>query len=392
VAEGEFAVVPANPTIPAGYTAFEGWTVGGILVNVASYAITVDTTFVAVFTPEQQTGFTATFNANGGQFASGSVTSLVVDTGEYVAAPVVTRANHIFAGWLAQGTTFVPNANGEFEFTFAQNITFVAQWTFTGGSGGNGGNGGNGDGGGGNGPTVPQGAAGLPQPGPGAVQQAAGFNTAMFGRFIFGFEDGTVRPNASVTRAEAAMIIFRLVEDPAKYDAVGAFFSDVAGGSWYAQAVNYLASIGVLEGYPDGTFRPNATITRAELAAVVTRFSGDNFTAGNIFTDVANHWAISYIDTAFNNGWIVGYPDGSFRPDAAMTRAEMVAMTSRVIDRAVTPGEINFALAGQQLFGDLTQSHWAFYEIMDASIDHEVTFLPAGDLEWSWFALPVFGQ
>jgi len=207
--------------------------------------------------------------------------------------------------------------------------------------------------------------------------------------YILGFTDGTVRPNQSMTRAEAAMIIFRLLEDTNKYVPAWPRFSDVGPLSWYSQAVNYLAQVGILRGYPDGAFRPHATITRAEFSAIMTRFFETQNIQAHSFTDVSDtHWAVHYINVAYSRDWVRGFGDGTFRPDHDITRAEAITIINRALGRVPNPETIRNSLDGHTVFTDLSSSHWAFYEIMEASVSHEFVIDTDGNEVWTWFELP----
>jgi len=250
-----------------------------------------------------------------------------------------------------------------------------------GGDGNGGGSGGGGSGGGGSGGSGS--GAGL-----GFVRSTPGLHP----KYILGFEDRTVRPDQTVTRAEAAMMLFSIIEDPEKYNTTGGRFNDVVPGSWYEQAVNHLTAIGIFVGYPDGTFMPNAMINRAEIAAITFRFFGTSIAplveATTGFDDVdTQHWAANYINTARSNNWVVGYPDGTFRPNNETTRAEKITILNRALNKNVSPSEIQAALNGRQIFSDLTPQHWAFYQIMAASISHEYTISPENIIQWTWFEL-----
>ena len=189
--------------------------------------------------------------------------------------------------------------------------------------------------------------------------------------YIKGYEDGTVRPDNNITRAEVAVIFFRLLKGTDKNALIGGRFGDVNNREWYAQAVNYLASIGVLNGYEDGNFRPGQPITRAELVAIVSRFD-ELETTGNVsFTDVAGHWAERYITSAAAKGWISGFGNGAFEPDAKTTRAQTITVINNVLNRKIHKRDIPAYLYNE--FSDLSSSHWAFEAIIEASIDHEYT-------------------
>jgi len=190
--------------------------------------------------------------------------------------------------------------------------------------------------------------------------------------YIMGFPDGSVMPDIAITRAEVALIFFRLLDDANKFaDVPTDKFSDVDNVSGYSQAVHYLTYVGILVGYPDGTFRPDAPITRAEFAAIVVRFFGasNQDVATNNFMDVAcDHWAIYCINVAFNQGWVQGYPNGTFNLDNNITRAEVVTLLNRALDRTPNPVYIRGSLAGTIVYTDISSTHWAFYDIMEASM------------------------
>ena len=207
--------------------------------------------------------------------------------------------------------------------------------------------------------------------------------------YITGFPDGSFRPGQSITRAEVAMILFRLVADDAKDAPQTNRFADITTGSWYAQAINYLAGQDILTGYPDGSFRPNTVISRAELTAVMSRFFELRAASGNAFSDIAaNHWALAYINNAYARGWILGYQDGTFRPNHPISRAEAVTLTNRVLERIPNPATIDEHLAETVIFNDVTPAHWAYHQIMEAAIEHDFEFDDAGHEIWKNVVLP----
>jgi hypothetical protein len=190
--------------------------------------------------------------------------------------------------------------------------------------------------------------------------------------YINGYDDGTVRPDGAITRDEVAAIFYRLLKDTAKSDAVSGAFSDVADDAWYTQAVNYLAKIGVLQGYEDGTFQPRRNITRAEFAAIISRFDNDIADSANPFSDVnETDWAFRYIISASAKGWLNGYADGTFLPNESITRAEVVTVINRMLERKVQTSGIPAQFYA--LFTDLTTDYWAFADIIEASVAHEHT-------------------
>ena len=164
---------------------------------------------------------------------------------------------------------------------------------------------------------------------------ALGLNTTDHFAYIIGYSDGTVQPGGQITRAEVATIFFRLLTDDVRqenFTRTNPYF-DVAGTAWYNNAVSTLSAMGIITGYPDGTFRPNAAITRAEFAAIAARFDNDGDKTAAAFSDIANHWAKDEISVAYNNGWVDGYPDGTFGPQRSITRAETMTLVNRVLDR-----------------------------------------------------------
>jgi len=145
-------------------------------------------------------------------------------------------------------------------------------------------------------------------------------------------------------------------------------FPDVHYTVWYAHPINFLAAEGILFGFYDGMFRPNAPITRAELTAVMSRFFA--IASGtHSFNDIHGHWAYMYILSAYNHGWITGY-GGSFRPDDPITRAEAVTIINRALGRTPNPETINYHISNT-VFPDVTRTHWAYYHIIEAAIKHE---------------------
>ena len=153
--------------------------------------------------------------------------------------------------------------------------------------------------------------------------------------YIVGYPDKTVRPQNGITRAEVATIFFRLLTDETRNanSTKSNSYSDVAAGAWYNHAVSTLSAMGIVKGDSDGKFNPNAPITRAEFAAIAARFDDKANTTTADFSDIASHWAKNEISAASNNGWINGYPDGTFRPDNKITRAEAMTLVNRVLKR-----------------------------------------------------------
>ncbi len=188
--------------------------------------------------------------------------------------------------------------------------------------------------------------------------------------YIRGYKDGTIHPNGFITRAEVAMIFWRLTKAPEKNDTAPGAFPDVRDGAWYSQAVNYLAQTGILNGYKDGTFKPNQGITRAEFVTIATRF--DSMLEGivNPFTDVpATHWAYEAIVSALMKGWINGYKSGAFRPNNRLTRAEAVTIVDRMLGRGIERPDVPEEL--YSTWPDLNPEFWAFTAMIEASVSHD---------------------
>lgn len=164
---------------------------------------------------------------------------------------------------------------------------------------------------------------------------ALGLNNTDHFAYIVGYGNGEVQPQNSITRAEVAAIFFRLLEDGIRNENFTHQndFSDVAADAWYCSSVSTLSRMGIIAGYPDGTFRPNAPITRAEFAAIATRFDNNGDKTPVSFTDIIGHWAEGEITVAANHGWVSGYGDNTFRPQNQITRAETMSLVNRVLKR-----------------------------------------------------------
>ena len=201
------------------------------------------------------------------------------------------------------------------------------------------------------------------------------FNTADHFAYVNGYPDGTVKPTGDVTRAEVAAILYRVMDaDCVKtYETTRCSFSDVVRGDWFNTYVATLENAGVIvDTRTNGKFRPNEAITRAELAAMLAQFA-DIKSAANSFNDVsARHWASDEIAVCAKMGWINGYPDGSFRPDATITRAEMMAMINRALDR--TPKSVSDLLSGMKTWSDNANTGaWYYLDVQEATNSHTYT-------------------
>lgn len=192
--------------------------------------------------------------------------------------------------------------------------------------------------------------------------------------YVIGYPDGTVHPNGQITRAEVATIFFRLLRDEVRD---GAFttsnsYSDVAYGKWYNNPISTMSALGIITGYPDGTFKPNKPITRAEFAAIAARFDETQSGKSATFSDVIGHWAAKEIGIAYYNDWIKGYPDGTFKPDQNITRAEAMTMINRVLERKPeSPADL---LTNMNKWTDnMDTSKWYYLDVQEATNSHAYT-------------------
>lgn len=198
-------------------------------------------------------------------------------------------------------------------------------------------------------------------------------NTSDHFAYVQGYPNGTVKPAGNITRAETAAILFRLMDDASRktYYSTKSGFRDVASGSWYNTYVATLNNAGVITDSSNGYFRPNEAITRAELAAMLAKFS-ETTGAANYFNDVsAKYWAANAIAICAKLGWITGYPDGTFRPDKNVTRAELMAMINRATGRA--PKSADAFLPGMKTWIDNTSDKWYYLDVQEATNSHSYT-------------------
>ena len=204
---------------------------------------------------------------------------------------------------------------------------------------------------------------------------ALGLNTTDHFAYIVGYGNGEVRPQNNITRAEVATIFFRLLTDDVRDENLTKTnrYSDVTRADWYNTAVSTLSSMGIITGYPDGTFRPNAAITRAEFAAIAARFDNDGDKTAAKFSDIATHWAKDEISIAYNNGWITGYPDGTFGPQRDITRAETMTLVNRVLNRQ--PETEDDLLPNMTVWTDnANPKAWYYLAVQEATNSHYYEF------------------
>jgi uncharacterized repeat protein (TIGR02543 family) len=335
----DYGTAATAPTAPSrsGYT-FDGW-------DKDFSNVTSDITVMAQYTIKS---YKVTFVDHDGTILKEDD----VNHGSAATAPAApSRSGYTFDGWDKDFS------NVTSDITVTAQYTAVSTGTVTGGGGGGGAS------------TTP---TPTPEPTPDEIDVVdEGPILASFVQehiaYIQGYPDGSVRPDGGVTRAEVAMMIWRLLADAEKNDAIASQFRDVADDAWYAQAVKYLASIGILEGYSDGTFRPNAHITRAEFVTALSRFDMSESAETGKFSDVAGHWASGYISNAAEKGWTEGYPDGTFRPNAEITRAEAATMINGMLERGIDAEDVpDYAPS----YTDIDEGHWGYGAIMEASYTH----------------------
>ena len=203
--------------------------------------------------------------------------------------------------------------------------------------------------------------------------------------YIVGYEDGLVRPNADITRAEVAAIFFRLLKDDVRDSNLTAenAFNDVAFGLWHNKSISTMANVGILKGRTADTFVPNAPITRAEFAAICSRFDRSNVEIKSDFNDISGHWAEKEIRRAASLGWIKGYTDGSFKPDQNITRAEAASMINRMLHRL--PETVEDLLDGMVQWQDNNPSDWYYINMQEATNSHD--FKQKGEIHEHWTKL-----
>ncbi|MEK3872862.1 MULTISPECIES: S-layer homology domain-containing protein [unclassified Paenibacillus] len=200
--------------------------------------------------------------------------------------------------------------------------------------------------------------------------------------YINGYPDGTVKPLNNITREEVAAIFYRLLDDESRsaYLKTGNSFSDVGNTRWSNKHISTMENAGIITGYPDGIFKPGQYITRAEFAAIASRFDKLDERQNDTFTDITGHWAEKYIASAANKGWIKGYTDGTFKPDQYITRAEAAKFINSVLNRKVDKDGIH---KDTKQWPDNISSMWYYYDILEATNHHEYSRSESGVEVWS---------
>ena len=291
---------------------------------------------------------TVTFDTQGGT----KIDPVMVRCGNPVAQPITpSKAGYYFGGWFLNGSKY------NFSTPVTSDITITAEFTKY--------------------------APVNPVP-PTVEAKDLAFNTTDHFAYVNGYPNGTVQPEGNITRAEVAAILYRVMDAKCveKYATDKNTFADVDAFKWYNTYISTLANAGVIVDSANGYFRPNEAITRAELAAMIAQFAKVDLTKSVSFNDVlANHWASKEIAIAAKMGWINGYPDGSFRPDATITRAEMITMINRALNRV--PSAEDHLLAGMVTFPDCQSGQWYYLAVQEATNGHTYNRVgTAGDEQW----------
>ena len=294
---------------------------------------------VDIYATSTANTYTLTYDANGGR---GTMTD---ENSPYQGGSTVTVLDnefywtrHTFTGWNTEadgsGTAYQPGDT----FEISSDVTLYAQWRYTGGGG--------------------------------DVEPPV-LDTENHYGYIVGYDDGTVRPNGKITRAEVATIFFRLLTDESRdaYWCQTNDFSDVSASDWFNNAISTLTNAGILDGYEDGTFRPNGNITRAEFATIAVRFFDLTYEGEDLFPDISDHWARDYINQAAAAGFVNGYEDGTFRPNNAITRAEAVTLVNRTLERK--PHKAHLLADMIQWPDNMDQTTWYYADIQEATNSHE---------------------
>ena len=282
--------------------------------------------------------------------------------GSYTVAPVQTtsQSRYTFSGWRINGVGDVVTEIKDIQ----QDVKLIGVWTRRSSGGG----------GGSHKPTVT-----IPDDVP------TGLNGDDHFAYIVGYPNGNVEPNGNITRAEVATIFFRLLTEEVRTanSTQSNSLSDVTRGQWFNHAVSTLSSMGIVKGHNDGTFAPNAPITRAEFAAIAARFDDKNTDTSSKFTDIASHWAKNEIGIAANKGWINGYPDSTFRPNQYITRAEAMTLVNRVLNRL--PENSSDLLDSMIKWPDNSDaSAWYYLAVQEATNSHAYSDKSKDDKYEKW--------
>lgn len=219
------------------------------------------------------------------------------------------------------------------------------------------------------------------------TQPAGLLDTISHNAYVSGRSAATFAPTGTLSRAEAAQLLYELMTEQAhkQYDRSGNGFSDVPAGQWYTVAVSTLANVGAITGCGDGTFQPRKSITRAEFVTILAGIYGENTSKGMPFSDVGRSWCYDSVATAYANGWVSGYSDGTFRPNQTITRAEAVVILNSVLGRSCDLTYVQAHAQAALYFTDITPGTWYYADVIEASMGHTYTEL-AGIERWTALA------
>ena len=358
-------VAPTSKTITKGSTltlptpvlsgySFDGWfteKTGGTQVN-AGATFDKDTTLYAHWTKKSSSGgggsssrdydYTLRYVTNGGKSIA-SETKSKRWTKDYEDLPMPTRAGYRFDGWYYD-SALKNEVTGDVKVN-SRTVTLYAGWT---------------------GSSVPD-----------------SLNGEDHFAYVQGYADGTVRPNTPVTRAQVATILFRLLDESVRkeYLTENNTFTDVASNYWANTAISTMANMGVFKGRTADRFDPNAPITRGEFAAVCARFDDSKVKTTETYSDINGYWAANEILRAAALGWVQGYQDGSYRPNNSITRAQVVTMINRVLCRM--PEKNADLLKGMSSFTDCAEDDWCYLAIQEATNSHDYK-TKSGSIHEKW--------
>ena len=358
-------VAPTSKTITKGSTltlptpvlsgySFDGWfteKTGGTQVN-AGATFDKDTTLYAHWTKKSSSGgggsssrdydYTLRYVTNGGKSIA-SETKSKRWTKDYEDLPMPTRAGYRFDGWYYD-SALKNEVTGDVKVN-SRTVTLYAGWI---------------------GSSVPD-----------------SLNGEDHFAYVQGYADGTVRPNTPVTRAQVATILFRLLDESVRkeYLTENNTFTDVASNYWANTAISTMANMGVFKGRTADRFDPNAPITRGEFAAVCARFDDSKVKTTETYSDIDGYWAANEILRAAALGWVQGYQDGSYRPNNSITRAQVVTMINRVLCRM--PEKNADLLKGMSSFTDCAEDDWCYLAIQEATNSHDYK-TKSGSIHEKW--------
>ena len=363
VLDGDSVRLKAAPEEKEGYN-FKGWRIGEDVKEAGSdYTVTGNVTATAQWETKQK--YTLTFNTNGGS----SVSSITDYAGTKITLTQTTsKSGYTFNGWYTESTL----TNKVTEITLNADTTIYAKFTKDSSNGPGGGGGGGG--GGGSTPTTPTPTPTTPNDTDDVTNGGTSHHPSTLitehVAYIVGRDEGMIAPNENITRAEVATIFFRLLTEDVRNESYTKenIFDDSNADDWFNTAVSTLANLKIVYGRTYNGFEPNAFITRAEFTTIAARFSDAVYNGEDLFTDISEHWAREYINAAASIGWIVGN-NGIFRPDDNITRAEVMTLVNRMLERQ--PESKDDLLDGMTVWADNPESEWYYLAVQEATNSHD---------------------